>query len=137
MQTAAEALEEHGFSGEQLIRLSRKAAHDALRRHGAFLDEDRFDDLADFLLEVGVRYAVRYERGHGISIVTFLYRRMRIRYTDWVRFTMGDSRHGGRNRRVPPGGRTWPLDEGDGGEWDGGFAEVEERLSASRTASAA
>ncbi len=132
MQTAAEALEEHGFSGEALIKLSRKAANDALRRHGAFLDEDRFDDLADFLLEVGVRYAVRYEQGHGISIVTFLYRRMRIRYTDWVRVTMGDSRHGGRNRRVPPGGRTWPLDDEIDGQWDGGFAEVEERLSAAR-----
>ena len=88
------------------------------------------------MLEVGVRYAVRYERGHGISIVTFLCRRMRIRYTDWVRFTMEDSRHGegtdGSRRAVAFGRST----RADGGQWDGGFAEVEERLSAHRRAPA-
>ena len=89
--TAAEALETHGLSGDQLMKLSRKAAGDALRRHGAFLDQQRFDDLADFMLEVGVRCAARYEPGQGIAIQTFLYRRMRIRYTDWLRMTRGDT----------------------------------------------
>jgi hypothetical protein len=57
------------------------------------------------MLEVGVRYAVRYEPGHGISIGTFLYRRMRQRYVDWMRQTMVDKRFGrGRSRRRPPGG---------------------------------
>ena len=91
MRTADAALREHGFSGEQLLGLARKAAQDALRRHGAHLDPDRFDDLADYMLEVGVRYAARYEPGHGIAIQTFLYRRMRIRYTDWLRLTLGDT----------------------------------------------
>ena len=104
MQTAAEALQAHGFSGEALIKLSRKAADDALRRHGAFLDQHRFDELADYMLLVGVKYCTRYEPGHGLAIQTFLYRRMRIRYTDWLRSTLGDSRHGGSSRRVPPGG---------------------------------
>ena len=103
MTTAAEALEAHGFSGEQLLKLSRKAADDALRRHGAHLDPDRFDELADYMLLVGVRYASRYEPGHGLAIQTFLYRRMRIRYTDWLRYTMGDSRWGHRSRKLPPG----------------------------------
>jgi hypothetical protein len=134
VKTAAEALEAHGFSGEQLLKLSRKAADDALRRHGAHLDHDRFDELADYMLLVGVRYAARYEPGHGIAIQTFLYRRMRIRYTDWLRTTMGDSRWGHRSRRIPPGGRTWPLHEEEGGMWDAGFDEVDERLSAAAPA---
>ena len=75
MRTAAEALEEHGLAGAPLLGLSRKAAHDALRRAGAHLDPDRFEDLAGYLLEIGVRYATSYEPGHGIGMSTFLYRR--------------------------------------------------------------
>ena len=92
MRTAAEALQEHGFTGEQLLNLSRKAADEALRRKGAFLDEHRFEELADYMLEVGVKYAARYEPGHAIGMSTFLSRRMRIRYVDWLRATLGDSR---------------------------------------------
>jgi hypothetical protein len=95
VRTAAEALDEHGFTGEQLLKLSRKAASDALRRAGAHVDPDRFEDLASYMLEVGVKYAASYETGHGIGISTFLYRRMRIRYVDWCRFTLGDSRNPG------------------------------------------
>ena len=101
MTSAAEALEEYGFSGEQLIGLSRKAANDALRRHSAYLDQHRFDELADYMLLVGVSYCTRYETGHGIGFSTFLYRRMRIRYTDWLRTTVGDSRHGYSSGRLP------------------------------------
>ena len=82
MRTAAEALQEHGFTGKQLLNLSRKAADNALRRKGAFLDEHRFQDLADYMLEVGVKYAARYEPGHGTGMSMFLHRRMRIRYVD-------------------------------------------------------
>jgi hypothetical protein len=91
VQIAAEALEQHGFSGAQLIGLSRKAAEDALRRHGGWLDDQGFDELADHMLEVGVRYAARYEQGHGIAIQTYLYRIMRRRYVDWIRHTLGDT----------------------------------------------
>lgn len=128
MRTAEQALREHGLTGEQLLSLSRRAATDALKRHGAFLDEHRFQELADYMLEVGVRYAARYETGHGIAIQTFLYRRMRIRYTDWLRLTFGDTR-AGRPSRVPPR-NLFPLDELDGRAWDGGYGEVDERLSA-------
>ena len=81
------------------------------------------------MLLVGVRYASRYEPGHGLAIQTFLYRRMRIRYTDWLRATMGDTRWGKRSARIPPFGRTWPLHEEEGALWDGGYDEVDERLS--------
>jgi hypothetical protein len=127
VRTAAEALEEHGFTGEQLLGLSRKAAGDALRRHAAFLDQDRFDDLADYMLMVGVKYAARFEPGHGIGMSTFLYRRMRMRYVDWIRTTLGDSRN--RSTRFPPGGFV-PLHERDGPCWEDGYDEVDERLSA-------
>jgi len=64
----------------------------------------------------------------------FLHRRMRIRYVDWLRVTLGDSRLqalGGQSRRHPPGGRLFSFDEvRDTSAIDAGFAEVEERLSA-------
>ena len=133
MRTAAEALQEHGLSGEALHGLSRKAATDALRRHGAFLEQDRFEQLADYMLEVGVKYAARYEPGHGIGMSTFLYRRMRIRYVDWLRVTLGDSRlqaRGGMSTRHPAGGRLYSFDEiRDTAVLDRGYDEVLERLS--------
>ncbi len=84
MRTCAEALQEHGLTGEQLLNLSRKAATDALRRRGAFLDEHRFEELSDYMLEVGVKYAARYEPGHGTGMSTFLHRRMRIRHVEGI-----------------------------------------------------
>jgi hypothetical protein len=123
VRTCAEALLEHGLTGEQLLGLSRKAASDALRRKGAFLDPDRFDDLASYMLEVGVRYAARYEPGHGIGISTFLYRRMRSRYVDWCRATLGDTRNVS-NRRIPPG-RLFPFNELiDSAVFDPGYDEA-------------
>ena len=53
---------------------------------------------------------------------------MRQRYVDWLRLTLGDTRYGRRSGRIPPGSLL-PLDECDGGLWDGGFAEVDQRLS--------
>jgi hypothetical protein len=63
---AAEVLAEHGFTGERLLKLSRKIANDELRRCGAFLDPGRFEDLVGFLALAGVRAAVKYdpERHH-------------------------------------------------------------------------
>jgi hypothetical protein len=54
------------------------------------------------MLEVGVKYAAKYETGHGIGISTFLYRRMRVRYTDWLRATLGDPRPRGVEMSEPP-----------------------------------
>jgi hypothetical protein len=135
VRTSAEALQEHGFTGEQLLGLARKAANDALRRHAAHLDQQRFEELADYLLEVGCRCALRYEPGHGIAIQTYLYRIMRRRYVDWLRLTLGDNRYGKtgvqrRSKRIPPG-KLFALDElRDGPCWEDGYEEVEERLSA-------
>jgi hypothetical protein len=115
--TVDEVLEQHGFSGRQLLGLARKAANDALRRHGAFLDDQRYDELVSYMLEVGCRYAPRYERGHGIAIQTYLYRTMRRRYTDCLRMTLGDTRHTTAKHRHPAGGFV-SLDESDGPTWD-------------------
>jgi hypothetical protein len=129
VRTVDSALRQHGLTGLQLLRLSRTAARDALARHGAYLSDERFDELSDFMLEIGCRYSLRFEPGHGIAIQTYLYRIMRRRYPDWLRRTLGDSRYPGRTRRIPPGGQLWPLDESDAPYVDPGFADVEERLS--------
>jgi len=56
---------------------------------------------------------------------------MRIRYIDWLRQTIGDSRYRDSvSRKTPPGGVLYSLDEADGPCWEQGYAEVEERLSA-------
>lgn len=132
MESADEALQRHGFTGTQLLGLARKAADDALRRHGAFLDEERFEDLTGYMLEVGCRYAPRFEPGHGIGISTFLYRRMRIRYTDWLRLTMGDTRYATSGRR--PSEPTFPFHEVDAASVEHGYELVEAVLSAERQA---
>ena len=95
------ALRRHGFSCEQLLGLARRAAADALKRHGAFLDDERREELVSFMLVVGCRYATRFKPGHGIAIQTYLFRTMRRRYPDYLRSALGDTRSRGRGRRVP------------------------------------
>ena len=76
------------------------------------------------MLEVGVKYAASYEPGHGIGISTFLYRRMRIRVTDWYRSTLGDSRVA-IHEKVPPGGFCFRFDDlHDVGVNDPGYDSV-------------
>jgi hypothetical protein len=48
-RTAADVLESHGFGGERLLKLSRKIANDEIRRRGAFLDNERLEDLVGYL----------------------------------------------------------------------------------------
>ena len=135
-----ETLQRHGMNGDQLFRLARKAADDALRRHGAFLEQERFEELVSYMLEIGCRYIPRFETGHHIALSTFLYRRMRIRYTDWIRTTLGDSRHPGSYRH-PAGGHV-SLNESDGPTWDDddlereSLVEAAERLAAEHNLSA-
>ena len=128
MRTAAEALEEHGFTGEQLLKLSRKAAQDALRRRGAFLDQQRFDNLADYLLEVGVSTRPATSRGTASAC-----RRSSTGECGSATSTGSALRSAtNRNRvstRFPRGGFV-PLNELDGPYWEDGYDEVDERLSA-------
>ena len=94
-RSAAEVLAEHGFSGDRLLKLSRRIASDKLRRRGAFLDETRFEDLVGFLALAGVRAAcVRYEPEHrqatygrdgGDPSASWLADILAHRVTDWYR----------------------------------------------------
>jgi hypothetical protein len=105
-------LTEHGFSGDRLLRLSRRIANDELRRRAAFLDENRFEDLVGFLALQGVRAAVRYDpqrrhasygRDGGDAFASWLADILAHRVTDWYRSKAdgyGDRRHNLDNRIV-------------------------------------
>jgi hypothetical protein len=106
-QPAAEVLAEHGFTGERLLKLSRKIANDELRRRGAFLDPGRFEDLVGFLALAGVRAAVKYdpERRHttygrdgGDPFASWMADLLAHRVTDWYR-SKGEG-HGDRRRNL-------------------------------------
>ena len=111
-RTAEAVLTEHGFSGDRLLRLSRRIANDELRRRGAFLDPSRFEDLVGFLALAGVRAAVRYdpERRHasygrdgGDPFASWMADVLAHRVTDWYRHKSegnGDRRYGFDNRVV-------------------------------------
>jgi len=87
----------------RLEKLSRKAANDSLRTHGAHLAEDQFDSLAVHLLGLGVRAFERYDvsLAGGVSRETHSFRAMRGYrqgrftegpYVDWLRTHIRDSR---------------------------------------------
>lgn len=88
----------------RLERLSRRAAHDALRAHGAHLPDDQFDALAVHLLGIGVQAYASYDPdlASGVSRETYTYRAMRGYrrggsltdgpYIDWLRRHVRDSR---------------------------------------------
>lgn len=87
----------------RLEKLSRKAANDSLRAHGAHLSEDQFDSLAMHLLRLGLRAWERYdvEMAGGVSRETHSFRAMRGYrlgsftdgpYVDWLRTHIRDSR---------------------------------------------
>ena len=109
------AFEEYGFSGEQLIGLSGRrptmhSAGTALPRPGPLRGARRLHARARRPLRRPLRTEPR-DRDPDLP-----YARMRIRYVDWVRLTMGDTRRGShrhpppssgarRVRRPLPGGR--------------------------------
>jgi hypothetical protein len=104
---AAEVLAEHGFTGERLLKLSRKIANDELGRRGAFLDPSRFEDLVGFLALAGVRAAVQYdpERRHarygrdgGDPFASWMADVLAHRVTDWYRSKAEG--HGDRRRNL-------------------------------------
>jgi hypothetical protein len=106
-RTAEAILTEHGFTGDRLLKLSRKIANDELRRRGAFLDESRFEDLVGFLALAGVRAAVKYdpERRHttygrdgGDPFASWMADVLAHRVTDWFRSKAEG--HGDRRRNL-------------------------------------
>lgn len=87
----------------RLEKLSRKAANDSLRAHGAHLSDDQFDHLAVHLLTVGLRAYDEFdaELAGGVSRETYAFRAMRGYrqgrftegpYIDWLRTHIRDSR---------------------------------------------
>jgi hypothetical protein len=116
---AAGVLEEHGFTGERLLRLARRIANDWLRRSGGFLDDERMDDLVGFLVLQGCRAATRYDpervqrsygSGGGDPFASYLADIMQVRVTDWYRSKRegnGDRRYGHDKRLVLDGEMTY------------------------------
>jgi DNA-directed RNA polymerase specialized sigma24 family protein len=73
-------------------------AREQLRRMGATLAPDLFDDLVSSILIRALQEAPRYDPGRGYAFTTFLSRRMRFGVTDWYRATFGDARYGPQRR---------------------------------------
>ena len=113
--SAAEVLEENGFSGDRLLKLCRRIANDELRRRGVVLDHERLEDLVAFLALAGVRAVVRYDptRHHasygkngGEPFASWLADVLAHRVTDWYRSKAeghGDRRYGNDGRIVLTG----------------------------------
>lgn len=94
--TAAEALVVHGFSWERLEQLARRALHDRMRDRRITLDPERYQEALDLYVEVGARWAMKYDpaQARGVSFASSCYRRMHPRLTDYLRSRHGDERHG-------------------------------------------
>lgn len=116
--TVAEALDQHGVSWGQLERLAQKALTDRLRERGQHLDADRRQEALEHLVDVGARWALRYDpaQANGISFTTSCYRRMKPRVTDYLRARHGDERRGTPLHQVPAGDRADFI--GDGSRLD-------------------
>ena len=111
MPTAADVLEQHGFSGDRLLKLCRRIANDELARRGAFLDHDRLEDLVAYLTLQGVKAAVGYDPEHRHvrygqnggrdTFSSYIADVLCHRVTDWYRSKAeghGDRRYGFDNR---------------------------------------
>jgi hypothetical protein len=94
-RSAAEVLDEYGWTGDRLLRLCRRVANDELRRRGAFLDADRFDDLVGFLVLRALAAVVKYDpvrvrqssygSGGGEPLESYLSDVLARRIWDWYR----------------------------------------------------
>ncbi len=93
-----EQLRSHGLDWERLEKLAKKALNDAKHQRRSFLDEGRDRAALDYLFDVGLVWAYRYNpaKANGVSFATSVYRRMVMRYPDYLRYCdcAGDSRLG-------------------------------------------
>lgn len=85
--TAVERLERLGLSWEQLERLARRALRDAMRDCGSTLDEERREAAVEYLFDVGIEWAARFDpaQANGVSFATSAFRRMKMRYEQFLR----------------------------------------------------
>lgn len=99
--SATHALTVNGFTGERLQKLAHKVANDELHKRGAVL-KDRYEDLVSSLVEVGCRYAPRYDRALATSTFeAYIAKKMAHRIDDFFRAKsqgFGDRRYGNDNR---------------------------------------
>lgn len=107
-RTADELLRQHGFSGDRLLGLARRAANDAQRRAPAGLG-GKYEDLVSFLLLQALEATVAYDVDKvrpGYSFSSYLFDIMERRVPDWYRRKsegFGDSRNGNDDRIVLSG----------------------------------
>jgi DNA-directed RNA polymerase specialized sigma24 family protein len=93
---AEQALHDHGFTGERLLKLAHRIANDELRRRGAHLG-NRYEDLVMWLVEVACTNAPRYEQHNGYTFDSWLADLMAHRVIDFYRRKgegFGDRRKG-------------------------------------------
>ena len=133
MRTAEQALAENNFDGTRLLGLARSCANAACRRL-PYAPPGLADELASFLTEQALVATLNYDAarsGEDYTYASYAYDVMALRVADFFRRKsegFGDRRHGNHDRIVLVAD---PL-ESNGGLWDGGYDEVDERLSAHR-----
>lgn len=100
--TAEQALASHGFTWERLEKLAAAALRKCMRDSGTVLDADRKADVLEFYVEVGARWARRYdpELAGGVSFASSCFRRMYPKLFDFLR-RRGDERRGTPLEQVP------------------------------------
>lgn len=99
------AMLEHSVSAATLRGLARKAAVDYYTSSGGSIGGDLLERAIAFVLVPGMQALVSFDSGlsGGVSATTFVYRRMRLRMTDFLRSKaegFGDSRSGSDGRIV-------------------------------------
>jgi hypothetical protein len=98
IRTPDEQLRSLGLDWERLEKLAKRALNDAKRQRKSRLDEGRDRAAIDYLFDVGLVWAYRYDeaKANGVSFATSVYRRMVMRYPDYLRYgdCAGDPRLG-------------------------------------------
>jgi hypothetical protein len=101
------------YDVDDVEKLARRALADSLRTRGAHLRPDELDDAVAFLVAEAWELSRIFDPDRGSSFSTFLYRRLRLRYVDWLR-SQGRTvwKFSGRTyERQKP--ELVPLDDGD------------------------
>lgn len=106
--TADELLQQHGLTGDRLLKLARRIANDAQRQAPAGLG-GKYEDLVSFLVLQALEATIRYDptrTGPNYTFPSYLCDIMERRVTDFYRRKsegFGDSRSGNNGRIVLAG----------------------------------
>lgn len=127
--STAELLEQHGLTGERLLKLARRIALDAERRAPTGLGGKR-EDLTSYLTEKALEAMLRYDPatlGPGYTLTSWLCDIMEHRVIDFYRRKSegyGDRRYGNDARIILAGDTL--TDEPDPYTWDEALQELTE-----------